>query len=220
MPPSVTTAKAREPAPVPITQPGADQPARTFIFPAAQSLGMLHAREWNIEDAKAWKPLGPARGEVSVPAGKVVKLVIGQGETKDLTPLSQLSPDALDSLILIGNDLTDAGLAAISGLTGLRRIEITSSKVTDAGLAALKGMSGLRELHLYGLSLTDEGLAALEDLKTLEVLEIAQSGISNSGLVHIKKLTGLRRLIISGTKVSQEGLTVLKYDLPRCEVVQ
>ena len=181
---------------------------------------MLYARAWDSTDSKGWKRLGPARSEVDVPAGKVVKLVNGQGESKDLGPLSQLPPDALDSLTLLGNDLTDAEVGALSGLTGLRWLEITSSGVGDAGLAALKGLSGLRELHLYGLNLTDEGLRVLENLTHLEVLEIAQSGIGNSGLVHLKKLTNLRRLLISGTKISPEGLTVLKYDMPNCEVVQ
>jgi Leucine-rich repeat (LRR) protein len=183
-------------------------------------VGALQVRDWRKTDVTAWKPFGrAARGPVAIPAGTAVKLIVGQNDSKDLTPLRRLAPDALDALILVGNDLTDEGLASIEGLTGLRRLEINSTNATDAGVARLKGLTALRELDLYGLKLTDEGLAVLENFPKLERLAIAYCGITNAGLVHVKKLSGLRRLIIAGTRVSPEGLTVLKYDMPRCEII-
>jgi hypothetical protein len=179
---------------------------------------MILTRPWNSTDVKAWIRLGPARGTVSIPAGVAVKLVVVQEQVRDLSPIARLSPDAIQSIILVGNDLTDDAMSCIAGLTGLRQIEVTSTNVSDAGIAGLKGLRALQELSLYGVKLTDDGLAMLESFPHLETLNIGQCGISNAGLVHIKKLATLRRLSISGTKVSPEGLTVLKYDMPQCRI--
>ena len=58
--------------------------------------------------------------------------------------------------------ITDAGLAHIKGLIGLRSIHLNDTLVSDAGLAYLKGMSRLETLNLAGTRVTDDGVLELE----------------------------------------------------------
>ncbi|HOT49794.1 MAG TPA: hypothetical protein PLI07_02380, partial [Candidatus Hydrogenedentes bacterium] len=220
IPPPAEPAPVVDEKPAAPVLPEADKPQgqRTLVFPNNRSMGQLFERDWNATGAKPWKPIGRAERTITIPAGKVVKLVVNQSDSKDLSPLVPLGPDALHTLVLIGNDVTDVSMASLAGMTGLRRLDVNSSGVTDAGLKHLANLSNLRELSLAGLKMTDEGFSVINHFPLLESLSVTDCAITNAVLPHVKKLTGLRRLTISGTKVSQEGMTLLKYDMPKCEI--
>ena len=63
-------------------------------------------------------------------------------------------------LDLSDTSVSDAGLAHLSGLTGLQRLYLSDTGVTDAGLAHLTGLTGLHVLYLYRTRVTDAGVAA------------------------------------------------------------
>ena len=53
--------------------------------------------------------------------------------------------------------VTDAGLAHLQHLTGLRELYLQETQVTDAGLAHLQRLTGLRVLYLHNTRVTDAG---------------------------------------------------------------
>ena len=59
-------------------------------------------------------------------------------------------------------------------------------QVTDAGLEHLKGMTKLVKLHFDGQKITDVGMAHLQGLVNLENLNLCRTQITDSGLVHLK----------------------------------
>lgn len=123
--------------------------------------------------------------------------------------------DALEvDFHLRGEDLTDAGLVHLAGLTNLTNLHLGGTRVTDAGLANLKGLSSLRRLHLENTGLEGAGLVHLKGLANLEYLNLYATQVTDEGLVHLAGLKKLRRLYLWQSKVTDEGVAKLQKALP------
>jgi hypothetical protein len=117
----------------------------------------------------------------------------------------------LRNLCLISAGVTDAGLAHLEGLDHLERLWLgQNSLVTDAALASLRGLKGLRELDLWGVKITDAGLVHLSGLTKLESLKLYWSDVTDAGLVHLSKLTALRHLDLGHSRITGPGLSHLR----------
>lgn len=96
--------------------------------------------------------------------------------------------------------ITDAGLADISQMPELEILCLHGMKdITDTGIAHLSKMRSLRKLEIGSSQITDRGLAYLKQIKTLERLDLPQNqkGITDAGLAHIGELPNLNALQIS-----------------------
>jgi hypothetical protein len=88
----------------------------------------------------------------------------GLAYLKDMRRLKQLVPDNGDT------DITDAGMAHLSGLVNLERLGIQQTRVTDEGLKHLVGLKKLKDLWASGSLVTDEGIEKLRaELPTVKV---------------------------------------------------
>src|SRR5207244_1985841 len=63
---------------------------------------------------------------------------------------------------LVYTRVTDSGLQALQGLTGLQELDLGYTRVTDAGLQALKGLTGLQRLFLIDTQVTEAGVKGLQ----------------------------------------------------------
>ncbi len=105
--------------------------------------------------------------------------------------------------------ITDAELAHLQGLTGLEALYSDQGKVTDAGLSHLHGLKRLKSFNLDLNRVTDAGLAHLQGLTNLEELCLAGTQVTDAGLAHLQGLKNLRVLDLDGTKVTDAGLAFL-----------
>ena len=93
------------------------------------------------------------------------------------------------------------GLAHLSGLTKLRRLNLQSANVTDAGIDVLKNMPELEELSLYRTKVSNAGLAKLSGLKNLRSVDLRYSRVTSSG---VRELTSkLPKADVSPPRVVQ-----------------
>ena len=138
------------------------QPPRQARFPASHSLGALWVRDRDPEEYAFWEPLGDARGVVTVPGGKELRLNVTPQASTDLSPLAALQPDDLQYLQLSGTRVNNAGLVHISGLTDLRVLWLYDTQVSDVGLVHLQGLTGLRVLNLRSTLVSSAGVDALQ----------------------------------------------------------
>ena len=130
------------------------QQARVVRFPLDRSVGTLQVRDPG-SNRPPWCPypwLCEARGTVVVPTAKELKLWVGPGGVPDLSWLAALGSNDLQLLHVRYEGLTDADLGYLRGLTGLKFLELSSSRyVTAAGLlvhlAPLKGLGILQLGH-------------------------------------------------------------------------
>jgi hypothetical protein len=83
------------------------------------------------------------------------------------------------------------------------RIRVDGSRVTDAGLAALAGLSELESLQIQSAELlTDEGLQALRGLSKLQLLLLCDAHqITDAGLKHLSGLPKLERLCVTESQI-------------------
>jgi hypothetical protein len=223
-------------------QPNVPFGERTISFPTDFSMGELSVRDWSSTKTGGWTILGEARGKVVVPAGKELRLKVPPDHSGDLSPLSEMGPSDLQSLVLNNTPIADAGLVHLKGLTSLETLHLENTQVGDEGLAYLKPLTSLKTLFLAGTQITDAGLVhigeltslhklcvgrtqisdtGLEHLKNLTFLHdlcVGSTQVTDSGLEHLKGLTALKRLNLRGTKVSHAGLTELKQALTNCNI--
>ena len=124
----------------------------------------------------------------------VKQLVIRKKRIKTLSDLKYLT--GLDSLILNSNvKLND--VSAISNLTNLTELEMTSCNLTD--ISALSGLTKLKILNLSGnKELSD--ISVIKNMTELTTLDLSSCNISDvSG---IEKITSLRILSLADNKIT------------------
>ena len=158
---------------------------------------------------KSWQKFGQAQGEITVPEGAELKLVVDRFASDDLSLLTQLGPDDIQYL-----DLTYLGeeeeLVHIKHLTGLLGINLQNTWISDVGMAHLSGFSNLSELKIDATYITNGGLAHLSNLSNLKKLSLKDiNGVSDAGLQHLAELTSLEALILPYT-ISDNGLAYLE----------
>jgi hypothetical protein len=106
----------------------------------------------------SWIPLDGG-GDRAVAAGVPVMLRIGTG---DLAALARYGGDSVQALCLAANThVDDDAMQHLSGLTGLRTLDLARTPVTDAGLDHLRHLTQLQQLHLAATGTTPQGRARL-----------------------------------------------------------
>lgn len=218
----------------------------TVTFPAERSLGKLFLMSPSAIRPGEWleTSIGPAQGEVKVPRGKRLRLVMSERAARSLKPLAKLGARDLHSLDLGFQNVTDGQLRHLRGLTWLSELNLRCNiHVAGYGLAHLCGMQLLERLDLWGCDITDEGflhlprlpmlrelnltfkifmtedaLSNLAKLPALEILHLEGTMTSDRSLALLAGMKGLRSLDLTGTCVSRTGYELLRAALPRCRI--
>lgn len=139
--------------------------------------------------------------------------VTGEGLTH-LAKLTQLEELDLSEC----SQLEDDGLARLSGMTQLTRLNLWRVQIGDAGVAHLAGLTNLQWLNLDNTMLTNAGLKALTGMNRLTFLHLGSTAVSDAGLQQLESLTALKDLKVTRTPVTAEGVAALKKKLPHTEI--
>jgi serine/threonine protein kinase len=185
---------------------------------------------------------GPTAGsENLVGLRSIVRLTWPNLRGADSEAVSMASLDSLETLELVGSDLSDDGLRRLTSLSNLIWLNIDGSKVTKAGLSELAALRHLEILSLAETSIKDEdlapvgkaeslvglaivgsprltsaGLKHLTGLRNLSTLDMRRTPIDDSAVSHVKQLRSLRFLSLQATKVTSTGVAELHKALPEC----
>jgi len=206
---------------------------RILHFPGDRLVGQLQIQEagasrkltywfhWTGIEGPPWEDFGQARGDVRIPAGKQVRLIVNRLSLKDLSWLVRLGPNDLYSLYLPALSTnpaktSDDCMPLISRLTGLRSLSLYLTAITDRGLSHITKLRSLEYLEAPP-RMTDRGLAHVAKLPALKGLSVGASGgspVTDAGLRHLSKLTSLEELYLRGEGMSDAGLAHIA-GLPR-----
>ena len=132
---------------------------RVLRFPADRCVGTVHIQDETVQrqvkgfhywiDGAEWEYLGPAIGDVSIPGGKRVQLIISEDGWRDMAFLSAFGADdfyslAVSSTYSMGKSKPmDSCMKHVAHLTGLRVINLAGSAITTQGMMSLRGMTQL-----------------------------------------------------------------------------
>jgi len=117
--------------------------------------------------------------------GLVSGLTRLDGGWAEITSLTGIQNLTSLTLLGLGSNFSITDIGALSGLTSLIELELTSNSISDIG--ALSGLTSLTLLGLDGNSISDIG--ALSGLTSLTILLLAGNSISDIGA--LSGLTGL-----------------------------
>ncbi len=209
---------------------------RILHFPKDRSLGRLMIADENdsreittfggypFEAINWWKEgyYGQAAGDVKIPEGKIVRLILYSSSwqnPQDLSALNQLHPDDIYTLTLSpkwsvgGQSPDDRCMPYVAHLTGLKTLEIEGADITTKGLEYLTALKSLERLNLPD-NLNDSGMLVVGKLKTLVELCIGENNtVTDIGLKPLANLKYLKLLNIFSYRMTGEGLNVLS-ELP------
>ena len=93
-----------------------------------------------------------------------------------------------------GEPLDDDHLRIIGQLDSLIGLTVTETNVTDQGMAHLTGLDNLINLTLYGTNVGNQGLAEIGKLKSVKILNIASTKISGD----LSEISGMVQPRVAG----------------------
>jgi hypothetical protein len=130
--------------------------------------------------------------------------------------------EVFDTVVTVDLDkstVTDAGLAKLDALTGLRYLDLAETAVTDTGVAALLPLRELRGINLDETRVSDAALVHLKEFPNLQFVCLCETRVTDAGLAHLASLLNLERIDLSGTQVTDAGLLHL-YGLTKLHVLE
>jgi hypothetical protein len=105
---------------------------------------------------------------------------------------------SLGNLYLHRAPVSDKDLAKIKDLTTLSVLYL-GDQITDAGLAQLKRLPALHALDLTCPHVTDEGLAQLKSLASLQLLILCNTCVTGAGVADFKKGLPSCKVVVRST---------------------
>lgn len=169
------------------------------------------------------------RGHRELETISVMDVDVGDDALKSLAGLTNLkslyfsrtriTSQGLDALRELSNltflslqhcrQITDAGLASVSGLSKLKALDLADTQITDAGLKSLKPLRNLELLNLNGTQVSAAGLRELE-LASLKQLELQSTAMDDGGMDILKRVSpDFNYLNLEGTAVSDAGMAAV-----------
>jgi serine/threonine protein kinase/Leucine-rich repeat (LRR) protein len=124
-----------------------------------------------------------------------------------LTPLRELA--GLESLILSGTSVTDAGVLHLAGCKALRSLTLSDTKITAAGIAALARLPALRQLFLARTAIDRDALKLVTSLPGLTHLSLQGVALADGDIGLLTRLENLQSLDLSNTPLTDAAVDSL-----------
>jgi serine/threonine protein kinase len=183
---------------------------RTLNFPVGRPVGYLYLV--GNENGKITKSrLAPAEGAVQVDINARVNLSEVPKKDANLSFLSKLKPDALDTLDLFDSPMSDATIAQINQQSGLHTLSLGRCDITDKQLHSLN-LPNLTGLNLSDTKISDVGLANIEKRfpKLLWISLRGNESVSDTGIQSVASIDHLNTLTMDDTaKVTDDCLAAV-----------
>jgi len=189
-------------------------PHRMLRFPDAAPSGEIW---WRLPDPRglaAWRYIGNAMGEVSVPVQSEVRLAVLQDAHEPFRHVNEWPENSLHSLSLVGRTVSAGELRAIAGLASLRRLDLSGGDLPLDALHHLASLTSIEVLAFADTALDNEVLANMGAFPALRALDLSDTVVSDISTDTLLSIASLRYLHLEGTRFTDEGVGVLRRGLP------
>jgi hypothetical protein len=121
--------------------------------------------------------------------------------------------------IVGGTKVTDAGVAKLTALKNLKRLDLSGSPVTPAGLKRIEGLQRLERLSLWNCTALDDTIApTLAGLPNLSSLDLSYTGVSDAAMKQFSGMARLKDLYLTDTKVTSDAAEAWRKAKPGARV--
>lgn len=189
-------------------------PERLLVFPDNKTFGdlfIVRAVESDNDCFKGSKLLAKARGRVKVPAGLAVRLSVLYEGSFDLSPLTVLAADSIQSIDLSRAEVNPQSCRFLSHLTGLQEINCSDSEFDDGCAEILWHLKHLRGLAANRTQLRDAGMKQIARVSSLKVLSIDSNEVTDAGIKELAALKNLHSLHIQNTRCGNAGVEAVSH---------
>ncbi len=93
----------------------------------------------------------------------------------------------VEELFLGGSDLTDDGVATLTGLTRLTWLELSDTRITNRAIGIAATLPQLQTLMLYGTAIDDACVSIVSRMPSLRTVGLDSTHISAKGLASLRK---------------------------------
>ena len=117
--------------------------------------------------------------------------------------------------------LTDAGLAQIAKVRGLKQLSFSAADISDTGFKRVNRLRGLEELDVRDAKITAAALASLADMPHLTTLDVdgeefTYGNWAHAAVPYLVNLKTLTTLYLDG--LNDADLKKLHARLPNCGI--
>ncbi len=177
---------------------------------AVESLGSDASSTMELAEADANLNRVAARWVLQV-GGRVSVQVAGQrpAAVRSLDELPAEPFQVRQIKLLKKQYITNASLAHLQGLTGLRSLFLNSTAVPGDGLKFLADSKELEELSLCELPLAEDALKELQHFPNLQFLNLNLAEVNDTSLRHLPELKQLQYFSLRATQITDEGMDPL-----------
>jgi len=107
--------------------------------------------------------------------------------------------------------LSDSAMQAISKISSLRVLDLSSTRFTTTGLSHLTQLSMLEYLNIHSCALSNSSMPVIGQLETLEELDISYNtcGLSSMDNSSFEYLPRLKELNIDSCKINDRDMTAI-----------
>lgn len=184
---------------------------RVLDFPEKYSIGRLYFFKkldlsTNMIETSNATVRKLAQGRVTIPQKGYSFLVGNYALGENLQPLQNLKGTDLQALKLNKLTFKEDELKYLTGMTGLKRIELDSTDVGDQGLKTLAKLPNLVYITLARSLVTGKTLADLAPLKKLTDLQLGHNAISDGNLDGVAAIQSLKAFRVQSCQIKDKDL--------------
>jgi hypothetical protein len=104
----------------------------------------------------------------------------------------------LETIVVGGDDVTDAGVKELARCRSLDCVELSTKKVTDAGIKELAALPKLQALSLRHMTLTASAFKAFAGSRTLRWVSLEYVNAADAAVKELAALPNLQKLSLTG----------------------
>lgn len=113
--------------------------------------------------------------------------------------------------IIGGTRVTDAGLAKLTALKQLRRLDISGAPITPSGIKRLESLQNLERLSIWNCELLDDTIApTLAGLPNLRTVDLSYTSVGDATIQQLTRLTKLKEVYLTDTRVTAASADSLR----------
>ena len=127
----------------------------------------------------------------------------------------------INSLSVMGPNVTDELALHLGNLSSLRSLKIANSQMTDEGISQLTGLSNLESLILRGSPITKACLPMIAGMSKVKTLDLSETAIDGE-LEPLSRLSDLEWLLLNKVEIKDESIVAIAgcQNLSRLSIVE